>query len=345
MSSLRIEVPLSQNLANELIEFLTGIFGSPPDIQMETLLGNENQHNRNLLYFSRRDRSLAGTCLLTISRTYPILGGLGEVATDPSSRRTGIATELCEQAVSDFQETGGQALFLGTINPSAARVYHRLGWRKLPGAGIMVNTTSRESPEEFLNDYFNYMGHTTSPDHPHRKPSEELNREEITIHQGSPEFRIPIIPLIHTPHDNQILDANARIFSRRYADPGGCMSLYPKYEGIARNGRGAWFVAYTNTERVVGISTVSLQQSGSCQVDGFTHQLFSECMEDLISTAMKWGAGSGASKVQATVSIEDEDKQTFMESLGFRKDKAGDDFEVGGRVVASIRMERSTSGL
>ena len=123
------------------------------------------------------------------------------------------------------------------------------------------------------------------------------------------------------------------------------MGLYTQYKGITRNGRGTWFVACTNTERVVGLSTVSLRQSGRCQVDGFTHQLFSKCRGDLISTAMKWGAENGASKVLATVSIEDEDKQTFMESLGFRKDKAGDDFEVDGRAVASIRMERSTSGL
>ena len=44
--------------------------------------------------------------------------------------------------------------FLGTVNPAAARVYHRLGWRKLAGAEVMANILSGESPEAFLVEYF-----------------------------------------------------------------------------------------------------------------------------------------------------------------------------------------------
>ena len=122
---MRIEVPLTASLTRELSDFWNEIYGSPPDVSSEVLLGNELKHNT--LYVTRRGERLAGTCLLTTSRTVPILAGVGEVATYPEFRGSGIATELCGQAVNDFRVSGGQAIFLGTVNPFAARVYYRLG--------------------------------------------------------------------------------------------------------------------------------------------------------------------------------------------------------------------------
>ena len=319
---MSIEVPLQQDLADELIEFWADIYGTPLDVPREMLLGDETDHNLHTLYLARRGHKLAGTCLLTVSKAVPMLGGLGEVATASASRRTGIATELCSQAVEDFRARGGQAFFLGTVNADAARVYHRLGWRKLPGAGVMLNVTGRKSPEEFLVDYFRDIG-------------------ETTVRVASPAVRVPIIPLVHTPHDWQVLDANARVFSRRYSDPGGCMSLYRKYEAVTGDGRGAWFAASDDRGRVVGLSTARLHETGGCQVDGFAHKRFMVCWEELMAAAMRWGAANGAARLQATVSVEDEEKQSLLEGLGFHKSGGGEEFEVGGRADASVRMERA----
>ena len=317
-----IEVPIQQDLAEELIEFWADIFGTPLDVPREMLLGDETEHNLHTLYLARRGDNLAGTCLLTVSKATRMLGGLGEVATASASRRTGIATDLCAQAVEDFRARGGQAFFLGTVNADAARVYHRLGWRKLPGAGVMVNVTSGESPEEFLVNHF-------------------TDKSETTVRVVSPAVRVPMIPLVHTPHDWQVLDANARVFSRRYSDPGGCMSLYRKYEAVTGDGRGAWFAAFADRGRVVGLSTARLHEAGDCQVDGFAHQRFMDCWEELMAAAISWGTSNGAAKLQVTVSVEDEEKQTLLEGLGFRKSEAGEEFELSGRAVASVRMERA----
>ena len=86
------------------------------------------------------------------------------MATSPDARRSGIATQLSRQARDDFGERGGQALFLGTGNPDAARIYFRLGWRKLAGANLMVNVMNGDSPEEFLVDYFRDLGPATVRD-------------------------------------------------------------------------------------------------------------------------------------------------------------------------------------
>ena len=172
-----------------------------------------------------------------------VLGGLGEVGTSPAARRTGIATALTQQALDDFRDRGGQALFLGTVNPAAARIYHRLGWRKLAGARLMVNVLNGDSPEEFLVDYFRGS-----------------RRETLSVRAPSPADRAPMIPLLAAPHDWQVLDFNVGVMSTRYAVLDSCLGLYRRYAAIAGDGRGAWFCAGTDRGNVVGLSTARLDE-------------------------------------------------------------------------------------
>ena len=239
MKYLKFNPPLAEGLIEEVTQFWEEIFASSYEGFMHQLSGAESGDNYNCIYLVREGERLLGTCCLTISRTLPQLGGLGEVATRPQYRRRGIAALLCEQARNDFRRQLGQALFLGTVNPEAARVYHRLGWRKLAGANVMALIPRGGSPEAFLVDYF----------------SEEA---AATAVPGSAEDRIPMIPLILCPHDWQVLDANVQIHSTRYATQSSCMGLYPRYQAMTRDGRGAWFAARTGTGRVVGLSSARL---------------------------------------------------------------------------------------
>ena len=320
---MRLDIPITQDLTDELYDFLDEIFGGPsPDLPPSVVLGEEEEHNRNILYLTRRGDRLAGTCLTTISRAVPTLAGFGEVATHPDFRRSGISTDLCGQAVDEFRSGGGEAFFLGTGNPTAARVYHRLGWRKLAGANVMANISSGDSPEAFLTDYFRAPG-----------PS--------TVRPASAADRIPMIPLLHSPHDWQVLDANAGLYSTRYRVQNSCMGLYPKYATIAEEGRGAWFSAATGDGHVVGLATARLDDKGGCQVDGFTHKYHQTAWGPLIQSAIDWGANDGASSWWAAVSVEDEEKQAMFESLGFGRSGAGESFDLDGREVESVRLERA----
>ena len=298
---MRLEVPLPADLVEELFGFWTAIFGesTDPDLPPGVFLGHENECNRNTVYLDRRGEKLAGTCALTVSKRVPILGGFGEVATSPEFRRSGIATELCRQAVDQFREGGGQALFLGTGNPDAARVYYRLGWRKLAGANVMANISSGDSPEAFLVEYFR-------------------DRGTAVVRPATPEDRIPMIPLLVSPHDWQVLDSNAAMFSTRYAVQGSCMGLYRRYAAVARDDRGSWFSAVTDSGRVVGLSTARLDASDGCRVDAFARKDHESALNELVQAAMEWGARQGASSFEATVSVEDEEKQVLFESIGFR---------------------------
>ena len=277
------------------------------------------------MVFTRRiGERLAGACLVASSDSMPSLGGLGEVATGPEARRTGIATALTQQALNDFRDRGGQALFLGTVNPAAARIYHRLGWRKLAGARLMLHVANGDSPEEFLVDYFR-----------------ETRGEVVSVRAPSPADRAPMIPLLVSPHDWQVLDFNVGVMSTRYAVLDSCLGLYRRYAAIAGDGRGAWFCARTDRGNVVGLSTARLDRNGGCRVDGFTHKNHATIWRDLTQAAIGWSAGRNASHIYADASVEDEEKRALFDSAGFTRASDWKPFDLSGRQVGTTRLELS----
>ncbi len=317
---MRLEAPLEQALVDELFAFWEPIFGGPIDITPETLLGSEGAQSLITVYTRRLEGTLVGACLMATSSTLPALGGLGEVATSPQARRSGIATLLSQQARDDFAERGGQAIFLGTVNPGAARIYSRLGWRKIAGANLMVNVLDDRSPEEFLVDYFRGVG-----------PAE--------VREPSPADRVPMIPLLVSPHDWQALDSNTAMMSTRYAVQDSCLGLYRRYMALTKDGKGAWFCAADDLGHVLGLSTVRMSGADGCKVDGFTCKESLDCWNALIRKAADWGVNRNASPVWATVSVEDDEKLALFESAGFSGAGAGEPFDLGGREVATVRLE------
>ena len=203
---MRHEAPLNANLTDELLDLWLPIFDGAIDLTREALLGEEAPHSRITVYTRRLNGRLAGACLVASSDATRGIGGLGEVATTPASRRTGIASALTQQALDDFEARGGQAMFLGTVNPAAARIYHRLGWRKLAGARLMLKVASGASPEEWFVDYFRAL--RTAP---------------VEVRAPSPADRAPMIPLLVSPHDWRTLDANTGMQSTRYAVQDSCL--------------------------------------------------------------------------------------------------------------------------
>lgn len=319
---MRYEAPLALTLVDELMELWLPIFEDGIDLTCEALLGDETPHSRIKVYIHRLRGKLAGACLVASSDSMPSLGGLGEVATSPKARRLGIATTLTQEALGDFRARGGQALFLGTVNPAAARIYYRLGWRKLAGANLMVNVLNGESPEEFFVDYFR-----------------GIRGETVQIKLPSPAARAPMIPLLALPHNWQVLDFNTGMMSTRYAVQDSCLGLYRRYAAIANDGRGAWFCAGTNIGHVVGLSTARLDGKGGCRVDGFTHGDHVGTWQALIQAAIRWGVEYGAARVYADVSTEDEEKRSMFESISLTQASEGKPLDLSGRQVGTRRLE------
>ena len=320
---MKYVVPIVAELADELLPFWESIFGAgAADIEREFFLGAEEDYSRSTLYLQREGAAVAGTCFSVQSKGIAALAGFAEVATAPQFRGRGIAGRLCGQAVEDFRAAGGEAFFLGTGNPVAARIYRRLGWRKLAGTNVMANITSGDSPEGFLVDYF-------------RRP------DAVVVGAAAADVRVPMIPLIAMPHDTQVLDANVELYSCRYQVQHSCMGLYPRYLRGLQEG-GAFFAGRTGDGRVVGLASARLDGEGGCQVDGFVQHNFSAAWNELLEAACEWGRQRGAAALHARIAVEDEDKQALFEALGFVAFDVGEDFAIEGRSVPSRRFKKAS---
>lgn len=323
---LRLEVPLEEDLIDELFSFWEQIFGPIADITKGLFLGEELAHNHNDLFLERIDGEIAGTCMVSQSKRLPGLGSLGEVATDPKHRRSGISTRLCKSALDEFWGNGGKAIFLGTHNPEAARVYYRLGWRRMAGSNVMANILNSDSAEAFLVDYFQ-------------------TRTPTKVQSATPAERIPLVPLLLTPHAWQVLDANAknRIYSTRAHLQTSCNGLFPRLEAVREKRRGDWFVAHTEDGRTVGLATARICGESDCRVDAVTHHHHRSALQDLLDVAMTWARTHGAMGCHAAISCEDTDKQQHFKALGFQPTEEAIVFEMGDRVVGGYLWSHGTT--
>ena len=322
MESYQYETPIDKELARELFDFWEEIFGpEDPDIPIGVFLGEEAEHNRHAVLLERDGHVLSGTCGIMTPRANSRFAGIGEVATRPDYRGRGIAGRLCQQALDAFNQNGGDAVFLGTENPDAARIYHRLGWRRIAGSTVYANVTSGDSSEEYLADHFR----TSSP---------------VNIVTGDASLRVPMIPLLLTPHDWQVLDGNlpTPMISTRYAMQNSCMGLCRKYYYLVKRDNAEWFAAKTSDQRLVGISTAWIDGGNICHVDGFIHARFKDSYGALINAAIEWASQQNSVRFVTRLSVEDEEKQANFEALGFRTRDLGGTFTVGDREVGAISM-------
>jgi GNAT superfamily N-acetyltransferase len=296
----RYETPLPEDFSRELLAMWQAIFEVDFPGLSEILSGNDIQNHRDIVYLARKEGKIASTCRLTISRSDPRIGGLAEVATHPEHRGKNLGFELCQWAAKEFDESGGQANFLGTVNPIAAKLYAKLGWRYLAGTKVMVRVSSGKAPEEFLVDYF--------------RNDQDL---PVKIESGSSVFRVTMIPLILRPHDWMILDANLNLGSTRFMMQKSCEGLYPRYASLKDTG--AWFAAVRADGVVVGLASVKNINDRTTQIEAFTADRYQESwLGPLYQQAAQWTRDhQGLRDIQTSCAKDDPIKPGPLKKLGF----------------------------
>ena len=208
-------------------------------------------------------------------------------------------------------------MFLGTVNPRAARIYERFGWQHIPDTKLMVNLKSQESPHEFLTRFF-------------------VDLVPLEVRVADPSSRIPIIPLIISSHDWSVMDANVSIFSTRIEKQVSCLGLYNRYRYLREKSLGEWFTLVNQEGKVLGISSAA-HLTGRCyQVDGFCHESYGDSFHELIQTAITWCSDEGAEEITMTLSSEDEGKRSLISSFGFHKPRLDGSFQYGNKRVDAV---------
>ena len=298
------EVPIAEEVREPLIAFWEAMFGVSFAELRPIMCGEEQSAQRDFFWSVWNANQPQATCHLTIDRAQPILGGLGEVATSADSRGRGLATSLCRKAINTFQKYGGQALFLGTVNPTAERIYRGLGWQSISGANAMVLLMSHASPTEFLDDYFQHT-------------RDQNGETQIAIRVIDTRERIAMIPLLMYPHSEFLLDANLNLYSTRYTTQKSCMGLFGKYSSGTGHNRGMCFAAHNSAGRTVGLATARFYEASGAQIDGFAHPHFPGAWAQLLQASLSW-CKSQHRCCRAEVVRRDADKLANFEKLGFR---------------------------
>lgn len=316
---LRYSPPLDAELIDELTRLWEQVFECSFSGLKPVLEGSEVEDNNDVVYVARDGDRVAGTCHLTVCKSDPRVGGVGEVAVPPEYRRQGLATKLCQQALDEFRSVGGEALFLGTVNPEAARVYERLGWRRLNGSTVMLWNKQQMLPDEFLRDWF-------------REQNGPRN-----VPPALATIRIPLIPLAVADHPWLILDINTELYSTRHVTQNSCMGLYPRYEQAAK--RGAIFRAWTPDDMFVGAVTVRFDGEHSARIDGFTHADYRGYWDGLIESAVRFARDERGLKCYAVVAAADEEKRRAFEITAFRDVGSAGTILLNGCTVAMRRLE------
>ena len=314
------DVPLEPALAHELVDFWTFIWNDPPDMPIEAFLGGEVEHNDLSVFFERGSAGVASTCMIVVSKAVPAIADLGAVATHPDLRNRGLATRVCGKAVDVALENGCEGIFVGT-GGLAARVYERLGFRKLPGANWWIDVANGDPPEAFVVDYF-------------RRPA-----TSVTVRPGSPADRLTMIPLIVSPHRWRILDANARILSTAYVTTGS-FTHYLRYTKAVTNLGGAWSTAATDDGRAIGLASAVPIGPDAWRVDAFTQSWFPDAWPELMEAAIAAATTGGAKRCYLDATPWDEEKIALAKSLGFHHSGPGDPVDSYGEELATIRLER-----
>ena len=168
-----------------------------------------------------------------------------------------------------------------------------------------------------------------------------VGKSTVTVTAATPGDRTAMIPLLVSPHDFCVLDANVGIFSTQYELQSSCMGLYPRYQKLREDGRGEWFAARANDGRVVGLSTVRLDSDGAARLDGFAHHCHADSQDLLISQAAHWAAGHAASVLEAIIAVTDQQKLAGFEALGFRNTGVATPLNLDGQNIHTVRLEKS----
>ena len=245
----KILLPSTDSASAAVTELWRECFGQEEvDGTRAQFAGKESDFNVDTLYVLECEGSLGACCHITRCKGTG-LAMLGGVATSPSFRGKGFGRAVCEFALSDFDSSGGEALWLATENPVAAELYESVGFHYQAGAHVMARLRNGLSAMDVQKRLF--------------------TGGECSVQKASPFMRVPMIPLISGRNPLVVLDANVGLCGTRHMALTSCTGLYPRYLRVRENGGECMFLRDVATGAVVGLATVATMADGTLQADAF----------------------------------------------------------------------------
>ncbi|MDO4809508.1 MAG: GNAT family N-acetyltransferase [Eubacteriales bacterium] len=289
MEIVRREAPFA---CEDVLALWAKIFGKEEALLEKTQIdGSETAFNRDVMYVAYENGKAVGTIHATFPKAAPMFCGLSGMCTDQAVRGTGLGRILFEKIVEESEKQGAEYTFLGTSNPLAAKLYHSCGFSFLPGTNIMARFKDGgrfDMDSRFFRE----------------KPA------GMTVCEGTPAERIPLIPLAAYRGPFFLMDRNTGIFTSDVVNQVSCMGLYPRYADLADRG-GRWFTAEDTAAKVPGALLSAVPAEGRVRADFFCADGFLDAVPELLSLV-------SGEDVFFEVFARDEKKRELLQKNGYR---------------------------
>lgn len=294
--------PLPRAEGMALTWFLEGAFGAEdkPDVFLTPAAkGLLEDVARNDFAWAEVDGDVVATAWTMTPRDEPRLATMGEVYTDPAWRGRGLAPAVCGALLDRFDAAGGEAMFLGTGNPSAARIYRSLGFAPYP-RGLM-RRDSAGAAAAFDSKWF-------APSAVSLRPVNWGDTPRLVMLYATPNPWLSVCWM-------QGLYAAPHVINDR------CNSLVKHTWQATRPG--AW-PAMVNAEGAV-VGSGPMEPLGNekavlgANVDVFVHPTFHGEADTLIDAMLAEARTLGWRWLRAELGSDDAAKRALLEAFGFRE--------------------------
>ena len=295
-------IPISQKKSSNLYDlWIKNGFENEKniDINKSLLSGSEVQSNLIKLYVYENKDQILSSAVIVMNIQNPSIAAIGEVCTSLNSRGKGLANSLCEKIIEDyFSNYQNNAIFLGTVNPIAEKIYKSLGWKNIDNSLVMFNSKNQDDFESFLNKY---------------------NKNEIrkNISEGNSNFRLSIIPFVLSIRSNNQIDLNSKI--NLINKTSSCLGLFNKYESLQFR-QGKWFSLSDDENRIFSIVSYLEENNKSFRIDGLFNKFYYDDSKKLIKFLVNKLVNQKANKIYAEIYKKDELKLQLFHELGFTEE-------------------------
>lgn len=232
----------------------------------------------------------------TSSRNQEI-GTLGHVFTRPEYRGRGLCSALMEVVCRIFKEQGGLAMYLGSDNPVAIRIYERYGFRLYnppSGSGGTFRWVVKGAPDAFDDAYFAPLS--------------------VSIRQGHPGDLSLMGALYNCPHPWLIKD-----FAHQVYRESGFEGQFLRAIQEIRQG-GSFHVLENSAHRIMGAALLipnrQPYQGHVKTLDFLVHPNYFDHAESLVERTLTEAEPDEV--IRAYAASSDEEKIAILESLSFR---------------------------
>ena len=292
-------IPISQKKSSNLYDlWIKNGFENEKniDINKSLLSGSEVQSNLIKLYVYENKDHILSSAVIVMNIQNPSIAAIGEVCTSLNSRGKGLANSLCEKIIEDyFSNYQNNAIFLGTVNPIAEKIYKSLGWKNIDNSLVMFYSKNQDDFESFLNIY---------------------NKNELRkkISEGNSNFRLSIIPFVLSIRSNNQIDLNSKI--NLINKTSSCLGLFNKYESLQFR-QGKWFSLSDDENRIFSIVSYLEENNKSFRIDGLFNKFYYDDSKKLIKFLVNKLVNQKANKIYAEIYKKDELKLQLFHELGF----------------------------